>query len=458
MPALRPVRWTAPAVLLTATLVLAQQPPAAPKSPAPPAGAPAAKTAPPGTPPAAPPAADKTPAGETKPPTAQPKFEWPKEVLNKSLAAWIADFKSKDPTVRDAAIKVIPLFGPEGRKAGMKGLLDLLNDHDPGVRINAMLILGSIGFDNKEDMHTAAARMAGTIRATAPGSMLRLHAARTLANMGPRAYTSDVMSAINGIVNDPSWETRQAVAAALGHVGMALYEEDKSKSQPAAKGSNDAPPVMKLKRPANTAAMSKLMHTLLKDDSAAVRMEALQSLIVLGPPHVTKSSDYGNVIKPYLAILTSRLKDEKDPGAKIWLRVVTMMYDDRAIAANVKEIAKAIIAPDPNLRVQALNALAVVGPKAKPVVEEITGALGQMENPPVVIAAASCLVTMGDAGKSAIPELEKWAAATKDADPKSKVLKEQQKAILHPIYTRAIAALKGEKPPSAAALAVPAKK
>jgi HEAT repeat protein len=446
MPALRPVRWTAPAVLLTAALVVAQ-PPAAPKSPVPaPAGAPAGTAAPPA---AQPPAPDKTLSGETKPPTVQPEIKWPTKVLGRSLADWIADFKSKDPTVRDAAVKVVPLFGPEGRKAAMKGLLDLLYDHDPGVRINTMLILGSIGFDNKDDLHTAAARMAETIRQTVPGSMLRLHAARTLANMGPQAYTTTVMSAINSIVNDPSWETRQAAAAALGRLGAALYEEDKSKK----------PPATKLKRPASTSAMSKLMHSLLKDDSSAVRMEALQSLIVLGPPHVTKSTDYGNVIKPYLAILTSRLKEEKDPGAQIWLRVVTMMYDDRAIATNVKEIAKSIIATDPNLRVQALNALAVVGPKAKPVVEEIASALGQLENPPVVVAAVSCLLTMGDAGKSAIPELEKWAAATRDAKPESTDAKERQKAMLHKVYTNAIGAFKGEKPaPSAAALAVPEKK
>jgi hypothetical protein len=380
---------------------------------------------PPGSP-AAPPGAAMPPASGqpgvmTPPAAATPEKEkepqWPKSVNGRSLGEWLNDFKSPDPTVRDSAVKVIPLFGPDARKVAPKEIIKLIDDTDPGIRINAMLILGAVGFEDKKDVHAAAKAMAAAVNKTAPGSMIRLHAARTLAGIGPEAF--DATAAMVGIANDPSWETRQAVAAALGRLGAPLYDD-----KPPPPGPYKVPA---LKRPASTVAMDKLVFALLKDPSAAVRMEAMQSMIVLGPPHTTDPAAYPKLVAPYLAEIDRRLKAEKDHGVKIWLYLVQMMYDGGTIKENTKKIAEYLSGNDDNLKVQALNALAVLGPQAKEVLVEITDCLKMM---PVEVPAAaiSCILSMGNTGRYALDELEKLQKTTPNKDLK-KLAEEAIKAL-----------------------------
>jgi hypothetical protein len=372
-------------------------------------GVPPAPPGSPPTPPATPPAL--TPKKEEPKKDEPKKDQWPKSVNGRSLGEWMADFKSPDPTVRDAAIKVMPLFGPEARKVAPKELIRLIDDPDPGVRINAILIFGALGTDNKDELRAGAKAMAAAINKTANGSMIRLHAARTLAAMGPDGH--DAIPAVIGIANDLSWETRQAVAAALGRLGAGIFEE---KPQPP--GAPYKPPTAK-RQPSKTA-MDKLVYALLKDDSAAVRMEAMQSMIVLGPPYTTNPALYPKLVAPYLEEINQRLKLEKDDTVKIWLYVVQMMYDDRTVEGkdgNMVKIAGYLSAKEDALKVQALGALAILGPRAKPVVIDITQCVKDPESS-VVIAALTTLVTMGSAAKFALGDLQKQLVITKDKDLK----------------------------------------
>ncbi len=372
----------------------------------------------PGTPPAMPgsppPTSSPAPppkAGEPKkddPKKDEKKSTWPKSVNGRSLGEWLADFRSPDPTVRDSALKVIPLFGPEARKAAPKEIIRLVNDPDPGVMINAMLILGAVGTDNKDELKAATRALTTAINKTAPGSMIRLHATRTLAAMGTDAH--DAIGAVSGIANDPSWETRQAVAAALGRLGAPVYDD-----KPPPPGVYKLPAI---KRPPSTAAMSKLVYGMLKDDSAAVRMEAMQSIIVLGPPYSLDKKLYPKLVAPYLVAIEQRLKSEKDDSVKIWLYVVEMMYDDRAIDKDLRKVAEYLTASDVNLRVQALGALAVLGPLARPVLADIITALKDPEQA-VPVAALSTLISMGSAAKYALEDLKKLEVSTKDKDLKA---------------------------------------
>jgi HEAT repeat protein len=371
--------------------------------------------APPGTPPQAPPASPPAtlPKMKEEPKKKEPpkKGEWPKSVNGRSLGEWMADFKSPDPAVRDAAIKVMPLFGPEARKLAPKELIRLINDPDPGVLINAILILGAVGTDNKDELRAAAKAMAGAIAKAGPGSMIRLHAARTLAALGTDGH--EAIAAVVGIANDPSWETRQAVAAALGRLGAPIYDD-----KPPAPGAPYKLPA--IKRPPNMTAMHRLVFDLLKDECAAVRMEAMQSMIVLGPPYTANPAAYPKLVAPYLAEINQRLRLEKDDTVKIWLYVAQMMYDDRTVDGkdgNMRRIAEYLAAREDALKVQALGALAVLGPRAKPVLAEITQCVRDPE-PTVVYAALTTLVTMGSAAKFALGDLQKQQAAVKDKDLK----------------------------------------
>ncbi|HET6573557.1 MAG TPA: HEAT repeat domain-containing protein [Fimbriiglobus sp.] len=382
-----------------------------------PPSVPGVPPAPPGTS-SSPPVFPPTPAPKKEEPKKGPakKGEYPKSVNGRSLGEWLGDFKSPDPAVRDSAIKVVPLFGPEARKVAPKELIRLIaNDPDPGVLINAILILGAVGTDNKDELHAAARALGGAIAKAGKGSMIRLHAARTLAAMGTDGY--EAIPAMIGIANDPSWEIRQASAAALGRLGAPIYED-----KPPVPGAPYKLPA--IKRQPNMAAMHKLVFALLKDECAAVRMETMQSMIVLGPPYTANPAAYPSLVAPYLAEINQRLKQEKDDTVKIWLYVAQMMYDDRTVDANMKLIAEYLTAREDAQKVQALGALAVLGPRARPVVTDIAQCVKDPE-PTVVVAALTTLVTMGTAAKFALGELEKQQAAIKDKDKDLKQLFEK---------------------------------
>jgi len=390
MVPVRLLRWVVPALLGSAPLSLSQVPPAA-------------------QPPATQPVPPAATAAEVSPKPPVP-IKWPAEVSGRKLSEWIADLSSSrnlDPSLRDAAVKTIPMFGPDGRKLGLAGLCNVIKtDPDPGVRVNAILVVGGMGFETKEEMRQATSAIAEVLKLTINGSMIRLHATRTLASFGPEAATIDVIGGVLTMATDPAWETRQGVAAALGRLGATLYDD---------KTPAPGKPV-EIKRHASKAAMDKLAFTMIRDPSAVVRMEAVQSLLVLGPPHEENPTKYVALVKPYLDAVTLRLKDAKDKGetdngVRIWLMLINMMYDDRTFDALVPKIGYYINAVEVAVRVHALNALAIIGPRAQGAASEIRSALAQKE-PLVIVAAAECLVAMGDAGKYALPDLERLKTET----------------------------------------------
>lgn len=378
----RPASWFALVALLVFTTAAAQPP----APPPPPAGQPPATTQPPGK--------DKPIVG-------------PKVISGKSLGEWMADFKSPDPTARDTAVRVMPGFGPDVRKTVTKDLIKLIDDPDPGVRINAMLTLGQMGYETKDDMRAVAAAIGAQMGKTVKGSMIRLHGCRTLASMGPEAFST--MGAVMGIADDPAWETRLAVCTTLSRIGGTLYDD--KPPEKAADGTTK-PPVVK--RHASRVAMDKLLYGMLKDEASGVRMEATQSLITLGPPFADTPAAYITLIKPYLDAITLRLKLEKNPDVKVWLYMCQSMYDDRTLDANLKIIAAMIAdAPEMSTRVQALNALGILGNRSKDVVGEITNALRQTDTD-VVAAAITTMAMLGAAAKYTVADLERFVAETKD--------------------------------------------
>ena len=384
-------QWAVPALLIVGAVATAQAPVPAPVQPP-------ATTAP------------QPPATTTTPPKTPEPIKWPTEVSGRKLTDWINDLpyeRNSDPSLRDAAVKTIPMFGPEGRKLGLTALCSVITrDPDPGVRVNAILVVGGMGFETKKEMGQATKAIAEVLGLTGNGSMIRLHATRTLASFGPEASTIPVMTAVIAMANDPAWETRQGVAAALGRLGATLYDDKPMIGKPA-----------EVVRHASKAAMDKLVFSMLKDPSAVVRMEAAQSLLVLGPPNGgADPKAYVTEVKPYLDALLIRLKDAKDKGesdngVRIWLMVINMMYDDRTIDVLIPKIARYIDAVEIAVRIHALGALALLGPRALLASSEIRAALQQKE-PTVIVSAAECLVAMGDAGKYALPDLERLKADT----------------------------------------------
>ncbi len=389
---------------------------AQPPSPIPP---PVPGTPPLVVPPAATPVTPPAPTpGIAAPPTtpaAPPKS--PSEVGGKSLEAWLGEFKSDDPTVRELAVKAMHGFDREAvRRAAVRPLLKLLDDKDPGVRINAILAVNAIGFDKVEDMQEAAAKLAATIRNTHDGSVIRLHAARTLAGFGTEGHKA--IPTLLTIVDDPSWETRQAVAAALGRVGLPLFGEAYVADGPT------TVKVPKLARPPSDSAMSTLNLRMIRDPSAAVRAEACQALVVLGPPRPANPADYPAKAGPFIKTISDRLAAEKDTAVKIWLQLLIVMYDDRQFDTVLKSLGTQAASAEPAVRVQALQALALLGPKARPALASVTGAMFQPDDKAYVAATAvNTLMSMGDEARAGLADLERLEAETKNENLKKLVTK-----------------------------------
>jgi HEAT repeat protein len=115
-----------------------------------------------------------------------------------------------------------------------------------------------------------------------------LWAAKSLTQIGPLARSAGPKLA--QLVEDRrSFEIRQAICAALGRVGV---------------DDNGYPTML---------ALNALVRSI-DDPSKEVRLEALQSIVNLGPPPAGDLSVFKNLIE-------QRIKKDKDQSVVIWVRV-----------------------------------------------------------------------------------------------------------------------------------------
>jgi HEAT repeat protein len=145
------------------------------------------------------------------------------------------------------------------------------------------------------------------------------------------------------------------------------------------------------------------------DASATVRLEAVQSLVLLGPPAATVA-DYAAAVGPTILAVQDRQKVEKDKSVQIWLIMLLMRLDGNELnPTNVGKISALINAPEPTVRAHALSALGLLGEKARPAIPAMIDAL-KMPEPVCVAAAISALSALGENARTAITELEKIKA------------------------------------------------
>lgn len=384
-------------------------PPAESTGPAP---APPVLPAPP-PPPAKPPEPKEKTIGSTK------VIDWPTEIGGKKPADYVKDLTDLDPYIRQFALRALPNFGPSVRKEpglakGILARMDYLKELDPGVRAAAFEAAGAIGFEDARDFDEAVRLLFVTADQGAKGGASRLYAVNALTTVGPRAFKA-VPFLIGGPAEDPAYETRAAVATCLGAVA-------------AQEGTGPSPKAL-------TCLAEKLAH----DRSAAVRLAAMQSLVVLGPPMAPRPTlPPGSPPLPpndprmapkrdeaATAALTASIRRrlvpakgdkggatglvEKDPQVEVFARLALMRFDPKeADDANLSGITKYLAAgTDTGIKLVALNALTTLGgePAARKV-DDVVKALGD-EHPSVAAAAATALVAMGDRAKGAIPALEK---------------------------------------------------
>jgi len=332
--------------------------------------------------------------------------EWPKEISGKDLKGWLAELKeSTDGSVREYAIKVIPQFGPPARRESIKPLLSALRqENDPGVKVHLLMVIGTIGAETPEEAREITEGLRLIIANAGLGSPYRLHATRAMINYG--AFGASAVPELKSIVADPSWEIRRAVASALGQVGRVEEKPIDPKKPP-------APSLVERKGP-NATALATLSDRLSKEKTVAVRLEIVQSMILLGPPGYRTSADYPLAIKPYLTSVNDQLKLEKDKAIVVWLHVLIMLYDGTQLTdATIGKIADNIVGTDYNAKLAAIRALGMLGDRAKPALPKLIEIV-KSDDPALIAEAIQCLASMQTVAMPALPELEKIKKDSKE--------------------------------------------
>ena len=342
-----------------------------------------------------------------KKPDVDPSTGAPSFVAGKPIDHWVSELKSTDPTDREMAVKLLRGFGVEAvRKAGgIRVLLPLLEDPDPGVRVNAILTASYIGHEKPEEARQVADKLANSLARTVPGSVIRVHAANALAGVGEDAERA--IPALIKASDDPAWETRRAIALALGRAGTVTFKDVAISPDGVISTTTQA-----VERPPSDQAMNALAFRLLRDPSAAVRAAAGQALTNMGPPRAAPE-EYSRKAKPYIDAVLTRLKVEREPAAKVWLQLLVVMYDGSQLPAQLKAITAQVTAGDEATKAQSLLALAMLGSKARSSRLEINKALFDPD-PGVAVSAITALLNLGDDAKLSVTELDRLAKVAKD--------------------------------------------
>lgn len=307
------------------------------------------------------------------------------EIAGKSLDQWIKEIEDRDPSVREHAIKMVALLGPQARRA-IPALIRQaqIDQNDLSPRTNAVIAIGLIVPDDPKHVKDAVAALMPLL--SSPQGIIRLQAATTMGNLGTGARTAT--SRLTHLIKDPaSWEIRKAAAYALGRTA---YDDHNMPDMRALAGLADA----------------------VDDVSKEVRVEALQGLINLGPP---PSAPEQQQLK---ALLEKRIKVDKDKYVGIWVRVALMRMDAASVTdTNISYIAKQLKATDPpGIAADAARALGAMGPVSGKKVGDLMEAL-KSSDASLVAWSAWALGRIGSDAKAALPAL---MALKESAEPSVK--------------------------------------
>jgi HEAT repeat protein len=317
----------------------------------------------------------------------------------KTMLEWMNDLKSKDPSVVKNAIVNLKVYGQEARDAS-KDLVKFASRkvQDVGLRANAIISLGFIGFRDSELQEGV-----GVLRDALHDSqeIVRYQSAVALRRLQAKAYpaTPDLMFAMQ---TSTSRDVRRAAAAALGIV---------ARENPADKGFD---------RKAFSALLDRLtMNSGAGDIDQEVRMEAIIALIRFGLPRGLPDRS-----REKQALNAQASKGRQAPKVTIWAQVGLWMLDRGAQGQNVPAktgqqhlaaIAKFLKNNDLQAREHAVRALGVIGPEAGSRVPDLIDVL-EDKNSDIVVLACMALSSMAEVAKEALPVLERMSQ--RHSDPK----------------------------------------
>jgi HEAT repeat protein len=329
------------------------------------------------------------------------------EIAGKTLQEWIAEIGSPDRSKGENAIRTSLMFGPDRAYEALPAIMKVLGTHtasyplDVSVRVNGVIAVGIIigSAQDPDPKHVQDAVLLLTRFLSDREAIVRYRAAEALGRIGPDARAA--IPKLLDLIDDPTtWETRLAVSVALGTIAV----DEKNKT---------APPVEVL----------SALFKRLSDSASRVRLAAIQSLTYLGAP--ANPMHKTNLIKA----LGQVAQQDSDPTVRIWA-IMAIMGCHEITDPLVGEVAKMLKNKDMSARLQAAQALATIGPKAKTAVPALVGALDDREDV-VVLYSIMALGRMELWGGPALPALQKISSDAERPD------------LLQQAANQAIAAIKG---------------
>jgi HEAT repeat protein len=315
-----------------------------------------------------------------------PKLDYPKEILGKNLDAWVRDMhvsNQADPSIRELAIKTVPLFGPSCRKVASSNLLfALTKDPDYSVRLTALAMVPSIGFEGTADIDAGIKTMIG-MATRSEQNHTRYEAIMALSNCGIAARRA-VPAILQFAVNDStSWQIRKAAVYTLGRIDF-----DEERKGPGAE------------------TLSALVGraTYGREPAALVRREAVQSILVLTPP-VPSTQALRELRKALIDC-----KKDPDKSVGIWARVCLMRLEtDRVKASdpNLRELMAMFKNPDQMVRIEAIQGIGTMGSEVKIAVPELMSVVDHDDDLTCKVNGIWALSQMGASAEELIPYLDK---------------------------------------------------
>jgi HEAT repeat protein len=310
------------------------------------------------------------------------------DVHGKSIEHWIKLIPDKDQSKSEAAIRMVCQFPPERAYQALPAILNRLRKHTPtskvdlSIRVNGIIAIGYILGGYKEADHKYIKDAVTLLKRFLPTSMetqniVRLRTLQSLAAIGSDAKEAipEVISAIKDI---ETFETRQAAALALGQLGM-----DKVGASPT---------------------VLKALYGALSDrEPVQVRLAAVQSLSALGGPLNPQ------LRKDWAQYLNQVAYKDPEPVVRIWAHLAVMSVIRSVEKERVDAIVPMLGSADQQVRLQAIQAIGIMGKDAKQAVPALTKAL--LDPEPLVAAWSMwALGRMGPAAAAALPTLQEIRA------------------------------------------------
>jgi len=311
------------------------------------------------------------PPADKIPPQAVPKALT--ELEGKSLSAWLDEMShNPDPSMRERAISLLPLFGDAvtGTEVISK-LLESSQDKDASPRVRALQVLNAMDIKTKAEAKRVVYGLMAKL--SDQQALVRYEAALGLVRFGEEA--APAVAALSVAAEDRvSWEIRRAALTALAGAGRGTKGPDPRAVQAMVNRSNDG--------------------------TAEVRIEAALGLGALGR---TTSAE----LKPKVEKALQHLIKDKDQRVSLWALVSGM-----ALGGQDKKSADAVAAQirsrDVQVRVHAVRAIGAMGPQGKFAQDKILDVLNDKE-PLVQLSAMAALLAMEDRGANVLNALKELA-------------------------------------------------